>query len=173
MDMVADPAPLVSELRLTGAGLALAGSRHHGRPAADASPSVLYAHGFGQTRRAWAATASTLAAHGHAGVAYDARGHGDSDFNADDDPYTGHQFTDDLIVLAGELPRPPVLVAASMGGLFGLLAEARWPGLFRAMVLVDITPRWESAGLERILAFMTAFPEGFASLEQAAESIAA
>ena len=62
MDMVADPAPLVSELRLTGAGLALAGSRHHGRPAADASPSVLYAHGFGQTRRAWAATASTLAA---------------------------------------------------------------------------------------------------------------
>ena len=60
-----------------------------------------------------------------------------------------------------------------MGGLFGLLAEARWPGLFRAMVLVDITPRWESAGLERILAFMTAFPEGFASLEQAAESIAA
>ena len=171
--MVTDPAPTVSELRLDGAGLALAGSRHHGRPGADARPSVLYAHGFGQTRRAWAATASILAAHGHAGLAYDARGHGDSGFNADDDPYTGHQFTDDLIVLAGELPRPPVLVAASMGGLFGLLAEARWPGLFRAMVLVDITPRWESAGLERILAFMTAFPEGFASLEQAAESIAA
>ena len=171
--MVTDPAPTVSELRLDGAGLALAGSRHHGRPGADASPSVLYAHGFGQTRRAWAATASILAAHGHAGLAYDARGHGDSGFNADDDPYTGHQFTDDLIVLAGELPRPPVLVAASMGGLFGLLAEARWPGLFRAMVLVDITPRWESAGLERILAFMTAFPEGFASLELAAESIAA
>ena len=171
--MVTDPAPTVSELRLDGAGLALAGSRHHGRPGADASPSVLYAHGFGQTRRAWAATASILAAHGHAGLAYDARGHGDSGFNADDDPYTGHQFTDDLIVLAGELPRPPVLVAASMGGLFGLLAEARWPGLVRAMVLVDITPRWESAGLERILAFMTAFPEGFASLEQAAESIAA
>ena len=171
--MVTDPAPTVSELRLDGAGLALAGSRHHGRPGADASPSVLYAHGFGPTRRAWAATASILAAHGHAGLAYDARGHGDSGFNADDDPYTGHQFTDDLIVLAGELPRPPVLVAASMGGLFGLLAEARWPGLFRAMVLVDITPRWESAGLERILAFMTAFPEGFASLEQAAESIAA
>ena len=171
--MVTDPAPTVSELRLDGAGLALAGSRHHGRPGADASPSVLYAHGFGQTRRAWAATASILAAHGHAGLAYDARGHGDSGFNADDDPYTGHQFTDDLIVLAGELPRPPVLVGASMGGLFGLIAESRWPGLFRAMVLVDITPRWESAGLERILAFMTAFPEGFASLEQAAESIAA
>src|SRR5690606_32910342 len=57
--------------------------------------------------------------------------------------------------------------------LFGLLAEARWPGLFRAMVLVDITPRWEAAGLERILAFMGAFPDGFASLDAAAAAIAA
>ncbi|MFS2047326.1 alpha/beta fold hydrolase, partial [Stenotrophomonas geniculata] len=56
-------------------------------------------------------------------LAYDARGHGDSDWNAADLPYHGEQFADDLIVLAGEQPRPPVLVAASMGGLFGLLAE--------------------------------------------------
>ena len=173
MDLAASHRPSVTDLRLPGAELTLAASLHACATMPGQVPAILYAHGFGQTRRAWAATASILAAHGHAGLAYDARGHGDSGFNADDDPYTGHQFTDDLIVLAGELPRPPVLVAASMGGLFGLLAEARWPGLFRAMVLVDITPRWESAGLERILAFMTAFPEGFASLEQAAESIAA
>ncbi len=31
------------------------------------------------------------------------------------------------------------------------------------MVLVDITPRWETAGVERILAFMQAHPDGFAS----------
>jgi hypothetical protein len=78
--------------------------------------------------------------------------------------------SDDLIVLAGEQPRPPVLVAASMGGLFGLLAEAL-AGLFSAMVLVDITPRWDTA--ERILAFMTAHPDGFASLTQAADVISA
>jgi pimeloyl-ACP methyl ester carboxylesterase len=60
-----------------------------------------------------------------------------------------------------------------MGGLFGLIAEARWPGLFRAMVLVDITPRWEAAGLQRILGFMTAFPDGFDSLEHASDRIAA
>jgi pimeloyl-ACP methyl ester carboxylesterase len=41
------------------------------------------------------------------------------------------------------------------------------------MVLVDITPRWEPAGLQRILAFMTAFPDGFDSLDHAADSIAA
>ena len=131
------------------------------------------AHGFGQTRGAWTTTAEALGEAGHSTLSYDARGHGDSDWNANDLPYHGDQFTDDLIVVAGELPRPPVLVAASMGGLFGLMAEARWPGLFSAMVLVDITPRWETRGVERILAFMSAHPDGFASLEAAADSIAA
>ena len=173
MELAAYPDPMIADLHLEGAGLVLAGSHHH-VPGADGilPAAVLYAHGFGQTRRAWSATASALAMRGHAGLAYDARGHGGSARNAGHEPYTGHQFTDDLIVLAGGLPRPPLLVAASMGGLFGLLAESRRPGLFRAMVLVDITPRWESAGMERILAFMTAHPDGFASLAQAAESIA-
>ncbi len=136
-------------------------------------PALIYAHGFGQTRGAWNRTGEVMAAQGYAGLAYDARGHGESDRNAADVPYAGDQFADDLIVVAGEQPEPPVLVGASMGGLFGLIAESRWPGLFRAMVLVDITPRWEHAGLQRILAFMTAFPDGFASLEHAAEVIAA
>lgn len=135
--------------------------------------TVLFAHGFGQTRHAWTATAQALLAAGYQTLAYDARGHGDSDWNADALPYHGEQFADDLIVLAGEQPQPPILVAASMGGLFGLLAEARWPGLFSAMVLVDITPRWDTAGVERILAFMTAHPQGFESLTQAANVISA
>jgi pimeloyl-ACP methyl ester carboxylesterase len=41
------------------------------------------------------------------------------------------------------------------------------------MVLVDITPRWEEAGLQRILGFVTAFPQGFDSLDHAADIIAA
>lgn len=160
---------ITEEIRLEGAhGAGLGASRNPGK-----QPGILFAHGFGQTRGAWTTTAEALNAAGHATLSYDARGHGDSDWNASDLPYHGDQFTDDLIVLAGELPRPPVLVAASMGGLFGLMAEARWPGLFSAMVLVDITPRWETRGVERILAFMSAHPDGFASLEEAADSIAA
>ncbi|WP_225763123.1 alpha/beta hydrolase [Stenotrophomonas sp. Marseille-Q4652] len=157
------------ELRLEGAqDLSLAATRTPGtrRP-------VLFAHGFGQTRGAWTGTISALSASGYPTVSYDARGHGESDWNAPELRYTPEQFADDVIVVAGEMPHPPVLVAASMGGLFGLVAESRWPGLFSAMVLVDITPRWETRGVERILAFMTAHPRGFASLAEAADAVAA
>lgn len=156
---------------LSGAGgLALAVSRFpSGR---TEGPSLLFAHGFGQTRGAWARTAQALAAEGHPGLSYDARGHGESGRNPVELPYTGDQFADDLIIVAGEQTEAPVLIGASMGGLFGLIAEARWPGLFSAMVLVDITPRWEEAGLQRILGFITAFPQGFDSLEHAAGVVA-
>jgi len=163
-----------SKETLAGAGgLSLAASRFAAGTGLQAESALLFAHGFGQTQAAWQRTASALAAAGHAGLTYDARGHGESARNPADLDYTGDQFTDDLIIVAGEQAEPPVLVGASMGGLFGLLAEARWPGLFRAMVLVDITPRWEAAGLQRILAFITAFPQGFDSLEHAADIVAA
>jgi len=79
---------------------------------------------------------------------------------------------DDLVRVAEYCGPDTVLVGASMGGLVGLLAEAERGPLFRAMVLVDITPRWESAGVERILAFMRAHPDGFATLDEASDAIA-
>lgn len=159
---------------LTGAEcLPLAGSRFPRNPENTCGAALLFAHGFGQTRGAWKRAAVAMAKRGHPGLAYDARGHGGSGRNPEDLAYSGEQFTDDLIIVAGEHSQPPVLVGASMGGLFGLLAEARWPGLFRAMVLVDITPRWEASGLQRILGFISAFPQGFDSLEHAADIIAA
>lgn len=164
-----------ADLRLAGAGGAsLAATVFPSATAAlQADPALVYAHGFGQTRGAWLRTGQQLAAQGYAGLAYDARGHGGSERNPAGLAYAGEQLADDLIIVAGERPQPPVLVGASMGGLFGLIAEARWPGLFRAMVLVDITPRWEQAGMQRILGFMTAFPDGFESLHHASDVIAA
>nr|WP_329743567.1 alpha/beta hydrolase [Dyella sp. A6] len=140
--------------------------------AAGALP-LLFAHGFGQTRGAWGGTANALARQGYPCVTYDARGHGESAHVADG-RYHMQQFADDLLALASAQVQPPVLVGASMGGLLGLVVagETR-PSPFRAMVLVDITPRWETSGVERILAFMQAHPDGFADYADAAAQIAA
>lgn len=136
---------------------------------APAHPALVYTHGFGQNRQAWRNTAQRLAAAGWHGLAIDGRGHGDSDWHPD---YRLEDFQDDLTRIARGFERKPILLGASMGGLLGLLAEAEQPGgCFAALVLVDVTPRWERQGVERILDFMRAHPEGFLSLEAAQQAI--
>ena len=147
-------------------GVELALSRWPG-----AHRGVVFAHGFGQTRQAWATSASTLAEAGYAGVTFDARGHGDSGWRGDE-PYRFETMADDLRTVAATLPSP-VLVGASMGGLLGLAVQGQASPPFAALVLVDVTPRWETRGVERILGFMAAHPGGFESLQQASDAIAA
>lgn len=135
-------------------------------------PPVLLAHGFGQTRQSWAGTQARLAAEGYGSLAMDARGHGQSDRNPAGLLYEGVQFVDDTVRAAATFTEAPILVGASMGGLTGLMAQAT-AGCFRALVLVDVTPRWEEAGMARIHAFLRAHPEGFEDYSHAAEAIAA
>jgi pimeloyl-ACP methyl ester carboxylesterase len=140
-------------------------------------PALLFAHGFGQTRHAWAGSAAAMNAHGYDTTCFDARGHGQSDGLADGD-YRIEHFVADLAAVATDVAvrtgAPPVLIGASMGGLLGLVAAGEAASAvppFSALVLVDITPRWETAGVERILGFMRAHPDGFASYDEAAAAI--
>lgn len=138
----------------------------------EAGRPVLLSHGFGQTRGAWAGTARELARRGCIAFCLDARGHGRSGRNPDGQRYRVEQFVSDIAQVAGAMPQPPVLVGASMGGLVGIAAQAAHR-CFAGLVLVDITPSWNPQGVERILAFMGAHPEGFPSLEAAADAVAA
>jgi pimeloyl-ACP methyl ester carboxylesterase len=138
------------------------------------APPVLLMHGGGQTRHAWAGTGRALARKGWQAVAVDLRGHGDSDWAPDGD-YGLESFARDMVGLARSFAQPPVLVGASLSGLAALLAqgEAEAP-LFAALVLVDVTPRLDPQGTQNIIGFMSAnLADGFATLEDAAESIAA
>lgn len=140
---------------------------------AGGAPTLLFAHGFGQTRQAWTGTARALAGAGFRCVSFDARGHGASDW-LPGGGYHLDQFVEDLRAVARAQEQPPILVGASMGGLLGLaLAGESDPPPFAALVLVDITPRWEPRGVARILEFMRAHPDGFASYTEAADVIAA
>jgi pimeloyl-ACP methyl ester carboxylesterase len=135
--------------------------------------TVMLAHGGGQTRHSWAATAERLAGRGWRAVSLDLRGHGESAWAADGD-YHLERFAEDLIAVAENLPDQPALIGASLGGMAGMMVEALLaPGTFSSLTLVDIVPRSDPEGVEKIMAFMNANLEhGFESLEAAADSIA-
>lgn len=136
-------------------------------------PPVLLVHGGGQTRHSWGGTAAVLAANGWYAVAYDQRGHGESDRSPTGDYEVGF-FARDLSSVVASFSQPPVVVGASLGGLAGMLAEGVMaPGHMRALVLVDITPRQEAQGVDRIVGFMLdRAEEGFADLDEVADAIA-
>lgn len=150
-------------------GLVLAGDTW-GR-AAD--PLVLLLHGGGQTRHAWKGVGEALARRGYHVAAFDARGHGDSGWAPDGD-YSLHSMVDDLVAVWGALGKPRVaLVGASMGGLVSMVAAADKALDVAALMLVDVAPTVDPGGRQRILDFMRQGPDGFASLDEVADLIAA
>lgn len=156
----------------TADGITLAADCYHHD---DVGPVVLLLHGGGQNRHAWSASARRLHSRGYTVVAYDTRGHGDSDW----DPagrYDVDRLANDLIAVRDHFSAdsPPAVVGASLGGMTVLGAHLLAPAnLWGAVVLVDVTPRLEFAGARRVVSFMAAHPEGFGTLDEAAEVIAA
>ena len=139
----------------------------------EGAPAVVLLHGGGQTRQSWSGTANRLAASGRYAVALDMRGHGESGW-CPEGRYRVVDFAADLAHVLEQLPRPAVVVGASLGGVTSLLyAEAYDMAHLRGIVLVDIAPRLELEGARRIGEWMLRFPEGFETLEAVAEAIAA
>jgi pimeloyl-ACP methyl ester carboxylesterase len=168
--MDASPGPA---LRLAGDGLTLAADTY-GPP--DGPPVVLF-HGGGQTRHAWGGTARLLGDKGWRATTVDLRGHGDSDWPAaGDGGYTLDEFAADVRAVAAVQSRPPVLIGASLGGLSSLVAIGEAPAgttVASGLVLVDVAPRLEEKGIARIAEFMLGNLDGFASLEEVADAVAA
>ncbi len=149
-------------------GLRIAGDRW-GDPSDTA---VVLQHGGGQTRHAWKTTGEVLGEAGFHAIAFDARGHGDSDWSPNGD-YSQDSMVRDLCAVMQSLNlRQAVLVGASMGGGTSLVAAGEQAVDTLALVLVDIAPRIEPAGVQKIRDFMARNPDGFASLEEVAEAIA-
>ncbi|MBW2191865.1 MAG: alpha/beta hydrolase [Deltaproteobacteria bacterium] len=115
----------------------------HGDPSHQ---PVLFLHGGGQTRHAWGNTAETLAQHGFYTICTDHRGHGESSWAGELEYHVFH-FVEDLQHLLTQLDQKPILVGAS------------------------VTPRLETVGVDRIIGFMRGGTSGFASLDEAADSI--
>jgi pimeloyl-ACP methyl ester carboxylesterase len=136
-------------------------------------PAVILLHGGGQTRYSWAGAMDELLAQGYHVVNLDSRGHGESDWAKDGD-YQLATLAADLRAVIGTLSSKPALVGASMGGATSLylLGNSDEP-IASALVLVDFVPRVSPEGAAKIAQFMQRGSGGFASLEEAADAVAA
>ena len=136
-------------------------------------PGVLFLHGGGQTRQAWRRSAGAIAEEGFFAMALDSRGHGESDWHPEGD-YRLASFLADVEEVLDGFSRPPAIVGASLGGLTALMGAGEREAFGAcAIVLVDVAPRLESEGTTRIVSFMKSRPEGYATLEEAADAVAA
>lgn len=136
----------------------------------EGAPVVVLMHGGGQTRHSWSGAMRALIAQGYQVINFDARGHGESGWSPDKAYSLDDRAGDAAAVVAG-LDVPYALVGASMGGGTAIHAAAT---LLKpaAVILVDIVPQVETAGVARIRDFMHGNPDGFASLEEAADAVA-
>ncbi|WP_068071908.1 alpha/beta fold hydrolase [Novosphingobium lentum] len=135
------------------------------------APTVVLGHGGGQTRHSWSRAGVDLATAGYHVLNYDLLGHGESDWEPAAD-YSLERRAVDVRAVVAAGSEPFALVGASLGGATALKAATQ--GLEpAAIVLVDIVPLVSPEGVVRIQAFMNARPDGFASLKDAADAIAA
>ncbi|HET9563295.1 MAG TPA: alpha/beta hydrolase [Mycobacterium sp.] len=138
-----------------------------------ARPSILFLHGGGQNRHSWKNTCQILADEGLHVVALDSRGHGDSD-RAPNANYTVDALCADTLLVLEQIGRPTILIGASMGGMTAMpVAYQAGPEKVTKLVLVDVVPRYEKDGSARIREFMASGLNGFESLEEAADAVAA
>lgn len=156
------------EIELQGAGVVIAADvagPEHG-------PAVVLLPGGGQTRHSWGGALKMLADSGYHALSLDLRGHGDSGWSPDGD-YRLDRFVADLATILRTLPNPAVLVGASLGGLTSLVTIGEGHASAAGLILVDVAPRIEMKGAAKIAEFMNASPNGFTSLEDAADAVAA
>ena len=139
----------------------------------ESDPLVILLHGGGQPRHAWGETGKKLSQNGFYVLALDLRGHGDSDWHPDGE-YGVDNYKKDMVSILKEVKKPAAFIGASLGGMTSLsiagdpeLREKCW-----ALVMVDIGLYPNLEGSQEIVEFMHSGSKGFASIEEAAESVA-
>ena len=136
---------------------------------ADAPPVVLL-HGITGHARVWDHLAARLVP-GRRVLALDQRGHGDSD-PAPDDDYRVGTMADDVAAFVGSLRIDRLaLLGHSMGGRIAIKYAADHAARLERLVIVDIGPDINLAGLERVRDMMAQSPERIESEDWAVEYI--
>ena len=133
------------------------------------NPPLVLLHGVGQTCHTWDLFAATMAQHFHV-MAFDQRGHGDSDWSPERD-YSRASMVNDVAAFTEALGLDSFfLIGMSMGGMNSMMFTSQHIERVRSLVVVDIGPRIERAGSNHIRDFMSGNRE-FNDLDEAAAII--
>ena len=134
------------------------------------APPVVLLHGITGHARVWDHLAERLLP-GRRVLALDQRGHGDS-YPAPDDDYRVGAMADDVAAFAGSLRLDRfALVGHSMGGRIAIKYAADHAARLERLVIIDIGPDINLAGLQRVRDMMAKSPERIESEEWAVEYI--
>ena len=124
--------------------------RDYAGPEGYDGPPVLCMHGLTRNSRDFAELAEHLAKTRRV-IVPEMRGRGQSDYAPDSSTYNPKQYVADVeLLLKQEGIEHFISVGTSMGGLMTMMLAAAKPGRLVAVVMNDIGPQVETAGLTRI-----------------------
>ncbi len=123
-------------------------------PGGEGRPPILSIPGLTRNARDFAALAERLSPQWRV-LCVELRGRGGSDYAKDSASYAPETYAADLEALIVELGIAQfILVGTSLGGLISMILAASGAGRIAAVVLNDIGPVIEAAGLDRIKGFV-------------------
>ena len=105
-----------------------------------AGPPLLLTHGFSATSQMWRGQIEALAKD-HTLILWDMRGHGQSDYPADQDAYSEAATVADMAALLDHLGHETSIVGGlSLGGYMSLAFAKAHPERVRALLIIDTGP---------------------------------
>ena len=126
----------------------------------DGAPWVVCVHGLTANAHNFDALAAILAAKYHV-ISVDVRGRGDSQWGPPTE-YLPQNYVTDLARMLEELGVARAsLIGTSMGGIISMMYAGGWPERVERLVINDIGPEIDPAGLARIASYVGEAPERF------------
>ncbi|MEM7779693.1 MAG: alpha/beta hydrolase [Pseudomonadota bacterium] len=128
--------------------------RDYAGPDGYDGPPVLCMHGLTRNSRDFAELAAHLSETRRV-IVPDMRGRGQSDYATDSATYNPAQYVEDVEKLLSELGIERFIsIGTSMGGLMTMMMAGAKPGRIDALVMNDIGPEVDPAGIERISSYV-------------------
>ena len=130
-----------------------------------AKPPLICIHGLSGNAHNFDQLAPHLSDSWHV-MALDVRGRGDSEWGPSGD-YNAPVYVSDLVAMLDALRIQRVaLIGTSMGGIISMIFAGGYPDRVDRIVLNDVGPAIEPAGLGRITDYITSSPQSFAAIEE-------